>query len=504
VWPSRAGARSTSPNSPHGYASVAAKWRVLEWRALKRSVLHADPVHMRLRLRENAPWVAVGAGVSAVMAWLGLYGFAWNDYELEALPSVHALVHGQLSTFFATAPVYGGSLLERAPFALLPGLWGGGDLAVYRMLAAPCLLAVLLLGLWLAGRLRSSGAGRFAPAVVFGLCVANPLTLAALELGHPEELLGGVLCIAAVLLAVRDRSVLAGVLLGAAVANKQWALIALGPVLLALPGTRLLSRGRLLCTVSAGVVSVALLAPFALVAPTSFASGVHGAASPGSAIFQPWQLWWFFGRHGAIVHGVFGAIKPGYRTGPAWAAVISHPLIVALALPLTFAAWPRRGVHEAARGNSRNFEATHVPPGEHSIVHASPDERSISLERREANALLLLSLLLLLRCMLDTWDIVYYPIPFVLALGTWETLAARRAPLLALASAIAVWAEWKWLPAVASADAQAAFFVLWSVPLALGLAAILYRRPAGATDVRLADDSQILREARQDLVPVGG
>jgi hypothetical protein len=435
-------------------------------RALKREAPDADPIHMRLRLRENAPWVAVGAATSVLMAWLGLYGFAWNDYELEALPAVHALVHGQLSTFFSTAPVYGGSLLERAPFALLPGLWDGGDLAVYRMLAAPCLLAALLLGVWLLARLRASGSGRFVAAAMFGLCVANPLTLAALELGHPEELLGGVLCVAAVLLAARNRPVWAGLLLGAAIANKQWALIALGPVLLALPVPKLLSRSPLLCIVSAAAVSLALLAPFALVAPSSFASGVHGAEDPGNAIFQPWQLWWFFGHHGAVVRGVFGAVKPGYRTGPAWTAAISHPLIVGLALPLTLGAWLRR-------------------------------------RRGEASALALLALLLLLRCMLDTWDIVYYPIPFVLALGSWEALAARRLPLLALASAVAVWAEWKWLPSIVSADTQAAFFMLWSVPLAAVLAGALYRRPAGVTRTLLADDGQLLREARQELVPVG-
>jgi hypothetical protein len=448
---------------------------------------------MGLRLRENASWVLVGAAASAFMAWLGLYGFAWTDYELEALPAVQALVHGQLSTFFSTAPVYGGSLLERAPFALLPGLWGGGDLAVYRMLAAPCLLAALLLGVWLLGRLRASGSGRFAPAVMFGLCVANPLTLAALELGHPEELLGGVLCVAAVLLAARDRPVWAGLLLGAAIANKQWALIALGPVLLALPGSRPLSRGRLLCTASAGAVSLALLGPFALVAPASFASGMHGAASPGSAIFQPWQLWWFLGHHGGVVRGVFGAVKPGYRIGPAWAAAVSHPLIVALAPVLTLAAWPSRRKTLRSFGQKLGFQVT---------SEVGLRRHSTSSDRREARALLLLALLLLLRCMLDTWDIVYYPIPFVLALGSWESLGARRAPVLALASAVAVWAEWRWLPSIVSADAQAAFFILWSVPLAAGMAAGLYRRPR-AVEASLVDDGQLLRQARQDLVPVG-
>lgn len=404
------------------------------------------------------------------MAWVGLVSFVWNDYEAEALPSVESLVHGHLQAFFTSAPVYGGSLLERAPFALAPGLWGGGELAVYRMLALPCLLSGLLLGVWLVARMRAQGTGSFARFVTLGLCVANPLTLAGLELGHPEELLGGALCVAAVLLATRNQPLWAGVALGFAIANKQWALLALGPVLIALP------RRRLLCTALAGAVGAAFLAPFFLVAPANFKVALHGAATPDSTIFQPWQLWWFLGHHGHVIRGLFGAIKPGYRTAPSWAGTISHPLIVALGFPLTFAAWTRLRARASA---SRS--------------------RSVSPPIRESHALLLLALLLLLRCMLDTWDIVYYPIPFVLALGAWEALHLERVPVLALAASLAVWAEWRWLPSHISADGQAAFFAAWAVPLAVGLGFALYRRPTP-----LLDDRQLLGQPRQNLVPVGG
>ncbi len=97
-----------------------------------------------------------GAGCAA-MAWLGLYGFAWNDYELEAQPRSMRSCTAISARFSRLAPAYGGSLLERAPFALAPGLWGGGELAVYRMMALPCLLAALVLGLWLVARMRSLG-----------------------------------------------------------------------------------------------------------------------------------------------------------------------------------------------------------------------------------------------------------------------------------------------------------------------------------------------------------
>lgn len=403
------------------------------------------------------------------MAWLGLYGYGWNDYDTEARPAIDALVHGHINTFFALAPVYGGSLLERAPFALAPTLWDGGDLAIYRAMALPCLLAAMALGLWLLARARALGLDRIAQFVVLGLFVANPLTLAALELGHPDELLGGVLCIAAVLFAFSSRPAWAGLALGLAFANKQWAILALGPVLLALPAR------RTLCLSVAGAVSVALFAPFAVFGSSAFVAGVKGAASPGNTIFQPSQLWWFFGHHGHVIRGLFGAIKPGYRTAPSWTATISHPLIVGLALPLTLGVWLRR---RAALDQTKT------------TVNKLPD------------ALLLLSLLLLLRCMLDTWDIVYYPLPFLLALGAWETLGPRRVPVLALGSAVAMWAGWRWLPSFTSADFQAAFFLAWTVPLATGLTLALYtpgRLARFAHKPVLLDRRELLGQAREPL-----
>src|SRR5580704_18373148 len=112
---------------------------------------------MRQLLRENALCAFVAAAASATMAWLGLYGFAWNDYESEARPAFDALAQGHVVEFLRLAPAYGGSFVERAPFALLPGLWGGGELAVYRMLALPCLLATVILAACLARWMRAHG-----------------------------------------------------------------------------------------------------------------------------------------------------------------------------------------------------------------------------------------------------------------------------------------------------------------------------------------------------------
>ena len=179
---------------------------------------------MRAWVRANALVVsAAGLGL-LIVGWLSLTDWNWTDYDSEARPALDALVQGHPLLFLQLAPAYGGSLLMRAPFALAPKLWGGGELSMFRGAAAPCMVAVAILGVWLVAQMRARGDTRLARALVLFLCVANPISLPALEYGHPEEMLGAVLCIFAVVLAFRDRPVWSGVLLGLAVANKQWAL----------------------------------------------------------------------------------------------------------------------------------------------------------------------------------------------------------------------------------------------------------------------------------------
>src|ERR1700709_1683748 len=91
--------------------------------------------------RGNALCALAALAGSAALAWLRLVGFAWSDYETEAQPAFSALVHGHLTQFLRLAPAYGGSLVERAPFAALPRLLGGGELAAPRMRALPTLPA---------------------------------------------------------------------------------------------------------------------------------------------------------------------------------------------------------------------------------------------------------------------------------------------------------------------------------------------------------------------------
>jgi hypothetical protein len=446
---------------------------------------------MRQLLRENALCASLAGAGTATIAWLGLYGFAWSDYETEARPAFAALTQGHVVEFLRLAPVYGGSFVERAPFALLPGLWGGGELAVYRAVAIPCLLAAAALGVWLVARMRAEGRPKLSRAVVLGLCVASPLSLQALEIGHPEELLGACMCIAAVLLASRNRMFAAAILLGLAIANKEWALLAIGPVLLALPAKR-----RLLCLTIAGATTVAVLAPLALVSSGGFISGTQAIANAPSSIFQPWQVWWFLGHHGALVHGLFGTPKIGYRVAPSWVGGVSHPLILLVGLIATVALeWSRRG---GPGVDTAPIEHDHtLANGQATLAerHATLAERHAILGERDA--LLALAVLLLMRCLLDTWNTEYYLLPFVFTLLVWETRGpARRPPVLALLSTVLVWLSFQWAPTHISADAEAALFLAWSLPLLALLSARLY-----APESALLHRRQLLGQTREPLVP---
>ena len=405
---------------------------------------------MRARVRtEWTWWIAALAGVAA-MSWLTLQGFAWSDYDNEVSAAFRSLIAGDVNGFLAQAPAYGGSLVLRAPFAGAVAALGGGELAVYRAVSIPCLLAVALLGLVLVRRMGQRGRCSGARALVLGLCVANPVTLRALEIGHPEELLCAALAIGAVLAAIDRRTVLAAVLLGLAIATKSWAVLAIGPVLLALPARRLFAL------VIAGTVSVAVVAPIFLAGTP--AALVHSASATGQ-IFAPWQLFWFLGDAGHVVIGGNGLPKPaGYRVAPEWLSPLTHPLIAFLVVPLSLG-WAR--VHRAAAAARAGDE--HV--------------------------LLLLALLLLLRCVLDPWNVVYYELPFLLALLAWEALCRpERLPVGALAASTVVWVTFERTPGWLSPDMQTVLFLAWSLALVAWMARTAFMTTAPRGERRPAPD----------------
>jgi hypothetical protein len=85
-------------------------------------------------------------------------------------------------------------------------------------------------------------------------------------------------------------------------------------------------------------------------------------------------------------------------------------------------------------------------------------------------------LVLLLRCMLDPWDISYYAIPFLIALVVWESLTLVRPPVLALVGSIAAWFVFQWaVPGHGfSPDVQALLFIGFSLGALTAIVCTLY------------------------------
>jgi hypothetical protein len=282
------------------------------------------------------------------------------------------------------------SPMVQAPFVAL----GGGDaLHAYRWAAFPCLLAAGLLGLYLASVARRRGASRLSQTLLAGLCLVNPIAIEALQYGHPEEILTAALAVGAVACASEGHKGRTAVLLGLAVASKQWAVIAILPALMALPDRRVRTG------LTAGAIAVVLMLPGLLAAPGSFSEVNHNAASTGR-IASPWSVWYPAASVKTEEHRVGPETLVAHvHEAPPLVGSLSHPLIVLLALVLPLGLALRRG-RFALSG---------------------------------ADAMGLLALLALLRCGLDPLDNLYYHEPLLLALLGWDALSAGRLPLRGLA-----------------------------------------------------------------------
>jgi hypothetical protein len=117
------------------------------------------------------------------------------------------------------------------------------------------------------------------------------------------------------------------------------------------------------------------------------------------------------------------------------------------------------------------------PPGP--LVVLVPVALSLALAPRLRSrpwhdGLLLLTLVLLLRCLLDPWNVVYYELPFLLALVAWELHARAGVPVISLVVTLLCWVTLETLTTQVSPDAQAIAFPAWTVPLALAMALRLF------------------------------
>ena len=240
-------------------------------------------------MRTMRPRLQLPAALCAIVACAALLAFAntsTGDYPRDAAPAMNSMLDGDVGMALAQQPLMGSfSLIVRLPFAALGRAVGGDDLLVYQLGTIPCLVAVGLLGLALAGRMRRRGQSPGVCVAAAALCLVNPLTWEAIRLGHPEELLGGALCAGAVLAALRGRTLPAAVLLGLALATKQWAVIAVLPVLAAMPARRV--RAFAIAT----GIALLLTVPLMLGNPESFSGAAEQAAWGGERV-HPFNAVW--------------------------------------------------------------------------------------------------------------------------------------------------------------------------------------------------------------------
>ena len=378
-----------------------------------------------IRKRSDVLLWGLALGFAALTLLAGSRDVFWKgDFYLEAYPAYEALMAGDVGLFLDRLPGYSGfTVAVGAPAALLTGALGGIETMVYRLTAAPGLIALAAVGVALARPLRAAGNRAWPIFLLLG--AGGVLALRTLDDGHPEDLLATGLAIGGVLAARGGRISWASVMIVGAVVAKQWAVLAIVPAAMAAP------RGGWKIAF-AGTTGAAVL----LALQTGGGGPVHEAITNTGTLFHPHQLFWPFGIEATPE---FIEAGHGTRMGPAWLAPLTRPLIVGAGVVVAVAWWLRSG----------------------------PD-------RNRDDVLGVLALALLLRCMLDPWDLVYYHLPLTVALVAWEARRGRRLPVLAVATTAAVWFSF------VIYDERTGYgpylvYLAWAVPLAVGLAVALLR-----------------------------
>jgi hypothetical protein len=368
----------------------------------------------------------------ALATAITLSASAAGDYGTQVEPAVRSLALGHLGRFLELQPAYGSlAALVQAPFVSLAIHLGAGSLAVYRGALFPCLLAAGLLGVALARVLHARGGSTPACLAVCALALVNPASLKAVDLGHPEEILTAALALGALLAAGRRHAPATALLLGLALASKQWAVLALPAVLLvSMPGR------RLRVAIGAGAVALALTVPLAIAEPGAFAGNARQSEGATLTVSR-FSVWWPLAPERTKVVRVAG--KPStvklHRLSGALTRS-GRPLAVALAFAFALGAALKR-------------------------------------RTRLEHGLAVVALAVLLRCVLDPVDTSYYHVPFVLSLLAWESLQRRGVPLLTLLVSSALLATFGH-GLLARPALDNAFYLTWALSAAAAIGAWLY------------------------------
>ncbi|HEU0318288.1 MAG TPA: glycosyltransferase 87 family protein, partial [Solirubrobacteraceae bacterium] len=347
-----------------------------------------------MTVRGHGPTAPLAAAALAASLYVALTATGLGDYPGDAGPAMHALLRGDLHAFATSRPAMGTlALLIRLPFAAVAHLGSPSEASIYRWGAFPCVASMGLLGVWLAGLARERGAGLVGQAAIVAVAIFNPFTQSALALGHPEELLTASLAVGSVVAASRQRSVLAAVLLGLAVATKQWAVIAALPVLV------VLEAGRVRALAVAVTLAVVCTLPSVVGAPGAFLA--NNVALAHEQFLTPSGYSWFFPVAPRVTHHLAGGLVVRGARLPAGLVGLLHPLII-----LTSALLAAQLARLGSRGRTidRIFAAV--------------------------------GLAFVLRCTLDTETMPYFYAPLFATLLAWDAMrGGNDLPVLALGGA---------------------------------------------------------------------
>ena len=371
-----------------------------------------------------------------------------GDYEADAGPAFELLSAGRVHDFLTANALMGPfALLVRVPFVLLADLGDATMLDRYRWGAVACLLGAAVLAVVLARMMRRSGQPRHACAIAALLLVANPLVVKALQFGHPEEVLGAALCAGAMIAAMGRKAVLAGVLFALALTTKQWALVIVGPMVLAVLVYRL---PRVRFAVALVATGLAVTAPSFIADPGGYLSEQQRAGTIPVSSWQPASPYsiWYPGTPAkdVTIRPVDGDSVVRVRPVPPFVAGIAKQLIVIAALLLSLPLLLR-------------------------YRRLTP-----------ADPLLFLALVLLLRCVLDPFDNPYYHLPFLCAFLAWEGLHVRGIPFVSLFVSGAFLLQTRLaetFTGIPDYTTHSAVYLAWSLPLLAFMGVHLYNPALG-------------------------
>jgi hypothetical protein len=380
-----------------------------------------------------AALLAAVAVIAIASPTRGDYLPAQSDNADNSAPVMDALIEGDLDRAVDVQTITGPvSVIFRLPAAALGRALGGLELE-YAFGAAICLWVLALLAIVLAVRAHRLSEERLTGPAVALLLVANPVTLAALDVGHPEDLLAAALATAAVLLAGQNRAVLTGLALAAAVGSKPWAALA-GPIALLV-----LDSGHRRTIVAGAAATLILFAPAIASNPERYREGSRVLSEQPRVYAQ--SVWWPLADEKPVTHAVAQEARAPMIMPAGLTRSAGQTALLALTLALTLA-YVRR--------------------------------RAVSVEA----GLSLLAGVMLARCALDPINLYYYGLPFIVALVAWESRARRGIPLVSIAASGALWLSASHF--TSERDIACVLYLAWALPLAAWLSLAPLRRKAAA------------------------